>query len=638
MTAVRLVAKDIGDLGQLVPDLRFDDNERREALLENGTKDFNAVPGSGKTSLLAAKLLLLAKKWPHSHKGICILSHTNIAREELTLRLAASAEGSRLLAYPHFIGTIHGFINQFLAMSTLRRLGINLDVIDDEVFAKRAWSLANSPRNSKLRYWIRNQRNGEELVSKLFYKSSRFEVLSEGGKLPRPHTASFKQMAGLKKALAHEGVFRHRDMFAFAELALAEQPHLLDVIHRRFPMVFIDEMQDTSWEQEDILNRLFDSRSVVQRFGDIDQKIISGDPESEKLTFPRTGHGTISTSKRFGQRIAEAVESIRGSQLPVVGEAGGACNPALILYKTTNINRVVFRFGELVLDRFNDAELKKRPVRAMCARRGGEGKVVAGRNMGDYWPAFGQAYRTPPKDSLQALLSVQRDLHDRPTLSAHAYEVRQAVLLVLRAAKAPSSEEVRDGRSLFRAVREQEGNLGQLQRLIRDLTLNPVSLVSADDWISLASKMYQGLSDLLPRAMTVEEFTALDIFAHSQEAEECRHNELPTVCKLINAGRELQYSLGTVASMKGETHVASLVLESYGGNSKRFDLQMALPFIAGIGKGYGKLTVTQRTQMRNLYVAMSRPTDFLCLAANESRVEESTIAALVAKGWDIEIC
>lgn len=638
MAAVSLVAKDLGNIEQLVPDLRFDDKERQEALLENGTRDFNAVPGSGKTSLLAAKLLLLAKKWPHSHKGICILSHTNTAREEITLRLAASAEGSLLLTYPHFIGTIHGFINQFLAMSALRRLGINLDIIDDEVFAKRAWSLANSPRSSKLRYWIQRQRNGEELVSKLFYKNSRFEILSEGGKLPGSHTASFKQMAGLKETLANEGVFRHRDMFAFAEFALAEQPHLLGVIHRRFPMVFIDEMQDTSWEQESILNRLFDSHSVVQRFGDIDQKIISGDPESKKLTFPRTGHGTISTSKRFGQRIAEAVESVRGSQLPVVGEASGACNPALILYKTTNINRVVFRFGELVIDRFDDAELRKRPVRAMCARRGGEGKVVPGRNMGDYWPAFGKAYRTPPKDSLQALLSAQRDLHDRPTLSARAYGVRQAVLLVLRAAKAPSSEGVRDGRSLVRAVREQEGNFGRLQRLIRDLTLNPVSLVSADDWISLASKMYQGLSDLLPSEMTVEEFTALDLFANSQKTEECRHGDLPTVCKLISASRELQYSLGTIASMKGETHVASLVLESYGGNSKRFDLQMALPFIAGIGKGYSKLTVTQRTQMRNLYVAMSRPTDFLCLAANESRVEDSTIAALVAKGWDIEIC
>ena len=88
MTSVLLESQDLGHLAQFVPDLSFDDAERQAALLENDSRDFNAVPGSGKTSLLAAKLLLLAKKWPHSHKGICILSHTNVAREEITRRLA----------------------------------------------------------------------------------------------------------------------------------------------------------------------------------------------------------------------------------------------------------------------------------------------------------------------------------------------------------------------------------------------------------------------------------------------------------------------------------------------------------------------------------------------------------------------
>tara|TARA_R110001583_G_C5483006_1_gene394007 strand:+ start:245 stop:664 length:420 start_codon:yes stop_codon:yes gene_type:complete len=88
--------------------------------------------------------------------------------------------------------------------------------------------------------------------------------------------------------------------------------------------------------------------------------------------------------------------------------------------------------------------------------------------------------------------------------------------------------------------------------------------------------------------------------------------------------------------MKGETHLASLVLESYGGTSRRFDLQLVLPFIAGIGQNFDKLKATQQVQMRNLYVAMSRPTDFLCLAANESRIEAQTIAALLAKGWEID--
>ncbi|MCP4066286.1 MAG: ATP-dependent helicase [Gammaproteobacteria bacterium] len=636
MTAVRVVEEDLEDLKQLVPDLRFDDEERREALLENSTKDFNAVPGSGKTSLLAAKLLLLAKKWPHSRKGICILSHTNIAREELTRRLAASAEGSRLLTYPHFIGTIHGFINQFLAMAALRNLGIKVDVIDDEIFARRAWSIANSYRFSKLRYWVRNQCNGETLVSELFYKGAKLNVLSDGGKLPGAHTGSYKQLVELKNMLADEGLFRHRDMFAFAELALAEQPHLLDVIYRRFPMVFIDEMQDTSWEQEDILNRLFDDRSIVQRFGDIDQQIISGDPDAGKRTFPRKGHGTISTSKRFGGRIAEAVESVRGSQLPVIGEANDVYSPTLILYRTADISQVLFRFGDLVVDRFPDPEMAEGAVKAMCARRSGQGNVDPGRHMVDYWPAFDQANKTSAKESLRNLISTQHDLHDQPTLMKRASDVQRAILLILRAAKAPVSEGLRDGRSLLRAVREKGGNIIQLQRLIHELTLHSIPLVSVDDWTSFAAKVYQDLFDLLPNGLTVEEFTALDLFSQFEEKEQVKNGDLPTFCKVISSGRELRYSLGTVASMKGETHLASLVLESYGGLSKRFDLQMALPFIAGLRKDFSKLKTTQQAQMRNLYVAMSRPRELLCLAANQSRVEDSTIDALVGKGWVID--
>ena len=40
--------------------------------------------------------------------------------------------------------------------------------------------------------------------------------------------------------------------------------------------------------------------------------------------------------------------------------------------------------------------------------------------------------------------------------------------------------------------------------------------------------------------------------------------------------------------------------------------------------------------MRNVYVAMSRPTRFLGLAANESRVALDIRVALEAKGWQIE--
>lgn len=636
MEAVIVESEDLHHLARLVPDLCFGDAERQAALLENGSRDFNAVPGSGKTSLLAAKLLLLAQKWPYAHKGICILSHTNIAHEEITRRLVNSADGSRLMAYPHFIGTIHGFINQFLAMAALRRKGIKVDMIDDEVFAKKAWSLTTGNRYRTLRAWLDNQPNAERLITELFYKDATLDVVSEGGRLPGANTASFTQIVALKKELAGKGVFRYRDMFAYAQLTLADYPHLLDVVHRRFPMVFIDEMQDTAWEQEEVLNRLFDNKSVVQRFGDVDQKIISGDPDAGKVTFPRTGHGTISTSKRFGKIIAEAVTSVRVSQLPVIGEADDLHSPVLLLYKTANIRRVPYQFGELVVDRLSQAELKKGLVRGMCTRRSGEGKVDLGRHMEDYWPAFGQEQRSFTKDDLQFFFQHRPTPSQASTLAQRVAEVRRGVLLALRAAKAPVAAGLRDDRSLLRAVKEQGGDIKELQQLIRELTLNATSYIFPDDKVALASIMYIHLANLLPIGLTADQFAALKLFESPLLKEKERaEQELPTVCTVARSDRVLEYRLGTVASMKGETHIASLVLESYGGPSRRFDLQMALPFLAGIGNDFSKLTDTQKVQMRNLYVAMSRPTHFLCMAANESRVEQKTISALAEKGWEI---
>ena len=54
-------------------------------------------------------------------------------------------------------------------------------------------------------------------------------------------------------------------------------------------MVFIDEMQDTSWDQESFLNRIFDGKSVMQRFGDIDQKILLDGGERRPTHVPSSG-------------------------------------------------------------------------------------------------------------------------------------------------------------------------------------------------------------------------------------------------------------------------------------------------------------------------------------------------------------
>ncbi|VFR72557.1 ATP-dependent DNA helicase UvrD/PcrA [plant metagenome] len=637
MNSISLQPEDLVELEPLTKDLNFDDSERRYALLENGSRDFNAVPGSGKTSLLAAKLLLLAKKWPHTRRGICVLSHTNVARDEIARRLGETAEGAQLLSYPHFVGTIHSFVNQFFAMPLLRSLDLKVDVIDDSVFAEKALARLQRGEFSKLRYFLKNQSNGDDIATSLFYRTAALTVNVDKGTLPAPHTPSYQSLVSLKAQLTNLGIFRHRDMFAYADLALQTCPHLVDVIHRRFPMVFIDEMQDTSWEQEAFLNRIFDSKSVMQRFGDVDQKIVFDEENGDLLTFPRKNHGCISTSKRFGGAIAHAVGSVRMSGGAVVGNGVDVQAPILLLYAASDVTKVVQHFGRIVVDRLSDVEVNAREVKAMCARITSEGNVLVGRRLSDYWPGYGD---WPPSTGVRSenfwsLIGDAGQSLQETSLGSRVSDVRRALLLVLRDANAPLAKDLRDGRSLPRAARAWAPT-GHIEALTRHLTLRGEQLCSNAQRPDLFQILYEGLKPYLPAALAFDTFQALKVFGEPEVAAAAA-THVATKCEVLHQGRSLLFELGTVASMKGETHSASLVLESYGGVSRKFDVALGLEYIAGLpSKALAKLPKTQQAQMRNLYVAMSRPTTLLCLAANESRVPQKVREALASKGWHIE--
>lgn len=74
-----------------------------------------------------------------SYGGICVLSHKNVARAEIEGRLKTSEEGKKLLRSPHFIGTIHGFVNEYLALPYMRSQGMPIEVIDSELAQERRW-------------------------------------------------------------------------------------------------------------------------------------------------------------------------------------------------------------------------------------------------------------------------------------------------------------------------------------------------------------------------------------------------------------------------------------------------------------------------------------------------------------------
>lgn len=632
MTVPAVTEDDLAILNQLAADLSFSDAERRTVLLENASRDVNAAPGSGKTTVLAAKLLLLARKWPFARQGICVLSHTNVAREEIEKRLASTSDGARLLSYPHFIGTIHSFVDKFLSLPLLRSEGISVDIIDDDAFARRAIGMAM--KNGTLRQWADKNDGVLPMVGGLVFKGPELTLSSQDGNLPSPKTKSYPALQNIKNELTQRGVFRYADMFAFAEHLLKRSPDIRDRLSKRFPLVFIDEMQDTTWEQEALLGKLFDDSVILQRFGDINQRILGNGTDSENLTFPKPNALRISSSKRFGPAIAAAVSGVRVGGDAVVGEAADVHPPMLLTYTSARVADVLNAFGERVIERFNDEALCSGVVNALCARKQGNAKREPGRALPDYWPAYvdhsiGRGARRDSFWSLLASDSVARSLGRN--LYDGASDAKRAVLLVLRASGSQHVSKVTDGPQLLRHLHEAGQDVAGIRLLCRELALSAGLGATEESRRRVTELFYQSLCHLLPQGMALEEFQMLDAFDATAAQPAALANQ--RVCEVTVGARRVEINLGTVASMKGETHLATLVLESLGHPSRRFDLQEALPIVAGLKERDPKWNENIFSQFRNLYVGMSRPTSFLCVAANVGRVSEECIAALQNRGW-----
>ena len=99
----------------LLPNGAHFPEDARKVILCWHSSDVSACPGSGKTTVLLAKLKLLADRMPFDdNSGICVLSHTNVAVDEIRKRLSCYED--KLHSYPNFIGTIQSFIDKFVTI------------------------------------------------------------------------------------------------------------------------------------------------------------------------------------------------------------------------------------------------------------------------------------------------------------------------------------------------------------------------------------------------------------------------------------------------------------------------------------------------------------------------------------------
>lgn len=310
--------------------------------------DVEACPGSGKTTLLVAKLAILARRWKWSRSGMCVLSHTNAARDEIVNRLSASPEGAALLQYPHFIGTIHGFANEFLAIPYLRSKNNPITMIDTDVALSRRW--AKVPRATKI--FLDRKNNGD---GRAFLRYSRDDF--GGGKMSTlgEHTPTYAVVRAICEESSRQGYFCYDELFIWAGKLLDEQPTAATSLRARFPMLFIDEVQDNDESQSSLLHRVFMQGADPcrrQRLGDSNQAIYQSAAVTAGATtdtFPGAVRADLPNSFRFGGIIANIADPLGLTPQGLVGLGSGPHHPpTILLFNDGSVRSVLPEYGSLL--------------------------------------------------------------------------------------------------------------------------------------------------------------------------------------------------------------------------------------------------------------------------------------------------
>ncbi len=548
------------------PQVRIDlrHPSRKAVLLCASSCDVQAGPGAGKTTLLAAKLLMLIPKWPWKDRGICVLSHTNIARREVERRLTEQPAGNALLFYPHFIGTFQQFVDRFLALPFLRSKGARILAIDDAIYERRTEALLWQDRN--LATLVRRRKTGREIILGLVYRGPDLKLASEGGRIPyQEATPTFRSLQSLKEKLCEEGLYRYGDMYALAEAYIRGCHSIVDGLRFRFPYVFVDEMQDTDSTQDHLLQEIFEEHVVLQRFGDTNQAIYrSSDTVGRQTRFPVSEALEVEETLRFGPEFAEVASRVAVHRHMLTSPLHGfSHDPILIMFDDSTIADVLPVFGDLLIEQSISVDTAC-PAKAVGFRKTpgtGSATCELPYSVGDYWEAFdpgATSQSTTPDSFFGYSRRAYRELETTGEWKEPLHITQRGVSEFL----------VHIGVKMENGVRSTPGRLRDALKAANtaeEYNLTLMALVYAagrcgnTPWELNMRKLCSILSQVVDGTVPFPH-QFLGTPEHRDQASEVAQDN---VFRHQHRGREVAIEVTTIHGVKGETHGATLVLETF---------------------------------------------------------------------------
>ena len=573
--------------------------EQQDFLDANGKIVLCACPGSGKTTIVARKFLKYQEEWDKAHSGIAVLSFTNVACDEIKNKISEEEGNACVYDYPHFIGTVDSFIDNFVFL----RFGylFSCNHIRPKILIKAS-------ATSTYQFW-RNDCYQKGCISRI----EQFKVLENRETYYKEEKVACEEKRGVIPCRSYIERMHRKNCYFQSEvpyqssLLLKKHPDVAKAIVERFPIIIIDEAQDTSKEQMEIFELLVTAGlQKIILVGDPDQSIYEWRTAKrecfvDKINDPNWHTLYLTSNFRSSQLICNATKAFsetyhnRPANKSEAEHKDFPIKPILLLYDlSTQRGVLISKFKSFC--ETNNIELNKSAVVS-------RGRIGSKNHVENLWKN---------SQTEQIAEAAYNFLYgSRRT----AFELLEKAIFSLTVKDLEDIEI-----SLESEVEKYVTYSDWKNAILQLLTSLPLATLALSDWIAEAKKC---VCDFVVSNQIIKKLpnSLKEIVIQIKQRDQNSPNFKQELLSSFFGNKEVQnnFTLSTIHGVKGESYDAlMLVVESTRGAT------LTPKFLAE-----GDLT---DEKMRIAYVAMTRPRKLLVVAM--PKIKNFNEARFSRSDWD----
>lgn len=608
--------------------------EQARAFIRNWNNiDLQAVPGSGKTTVLLAKLLILDRHLDiHPElQGVLIISHTNTAVNEIKDKIGS--ECKHLFSGPNFIGTIQSFVDTFLAKPYFAmKYGNKISRIDDESYYS-----AHRPPSGAARVWVeRNQQTYYETrLSEENNLVKGFPFTPINLNMTTPTALGIQEV---KQEIRGRGIISYDEAYLLGFDYLVKYPKVKSLLRERFKYIFIDEVQDMNTAQYSILETLFygpdTENNVYQRVGDQNQAIYSDADGTNSNWENRAETLRLENSQRLSPNIARVVQPFGLQTIDINGcrttdDSESNIKPTMIIYDNDTIGGVLELYTHLIAEH----------------KEAGRLNVERESNI-----AIGWTTESDPEKGSIRLDAYFAEYQRNNKLKKHTQTTIEGAILSTIVNSDKTGKKLRSNLiDIFLYILRLEGIRKENGHYFNSTNLTQYIKELDEDKYEVFKEKLTQLSFLISQTKKTETLQVIREFVvvflswfnkavagcggYLNSAYEGEPVELTVTTgskNVFEGSNGVCVNVCTIHSVKGQTHTSVLYLDTFYYNYESVKLSQQIcgqPFT-----DTAKARKVQATKM--MYVGFSRPTHLLCYGVHRNNYD-TQLGAGDLSSWNI---